>query len=111
MPPPLTSIRAVLRIAIIAFTIFCDDLLGVFDIIVPSFDRLKAFLILIGIFVSITGSRALGCIYLAPNNDNSIASANDTSLRTFASFTIRRSAVIRPFTYVHNQTSSASDRK
>src|SRR6476620_12334226 len=94
--PPLTSIRAVFRIAIIDFTIFCEDLLGSFEIIVPWFDILNAFLILIGILLSITGSKALGCIYLAPNSDNSIASANDTSLRTFACFTICGSAVIRP---------------
>ncbi len=45
IPPPLTSISAVLRIAIIDLTIFWEDLLGFFEIIVPSYDRLNAFLI------------------------------------------------------------------
>ncbi len=107
MPPPLTSMSAVWRMALTDLTIFCDSLLGFCVMTVPVCLTLKVLRILIGILVSITGSSARGCMYLAPKSAISIASANDTSLSTCASLTILGSAVIRPSTSLHNHTSSA----
>src|ERR687889_2138262 len=107
IPPPLTSMRAVWRMTFTDLTIFCDSLLGFCVMIVPLCLTLNVLRILIGILVSMTGSSARGCMYFAPKSAISMASANDTSLSTFALMTSLGSAVISPSTSLHNHTSLA----
>ena len=58
--PPLASIRPLLRITLTHFTVFFVAALGDADTSVPSFFRLKVFLILIGIFFDNRGSNVRG---------------------------------------------------
>src|SRR5262245_4667439 len=109
IPTPLTSIKAVCRIELIALTILWESLLGLLTTNVPSSSIFIKFLILIGMLDSMTGSNALGCIYLAPNSAISNASAYVASRITRASLTIFGSAVINPSTSLHNHTSSAPE--
>ena len=72
--PPLTSIRAVCRIALTHLTVFWASACGVAVTRVPGFLTLNVLFIRSGIFFVTSGSSALGCMYFAPKSAISIAS-------------------------------------